>query len=92
MCSSIDSSTKARSIENYNLQFSSFEFQPKLMNLFRVSFLTTLDIYIYIYIYIRLILKTVTHGYRDQEIYFLCEKLLRLYAIGYCNQVLPNLH
>ena len=90
MCSSIDSSTEARSIENYNLQFSSFEFQPRLMNLFRVSFLTTLEIYIYIYI--RLILKTVTHGYRDQEIYFLCEKLLRLYAIGFCNQVLPDLH
>ena len=88
MCSSIDSSTEARSIENYNLQFSSFEFQPRLMNLFRVSFLTTLDIYIYI----RLILKTVTHGYRDQEIYFLYEKLLRLYAIGFCNQVLPDLH
>ena len=89
MCSSIDSSTEARSIENYNLQFSSFEFQPRLMNLFRVSFLTTLEIYIYIY---KAYFKTVTHGYRDQEIYFLYEKLLRLYAIGFCNQVLPDLH
>ena len=42
--------------------------------------------------YIRLISRAITHGYRDQETYFLYVKLLRLYAIGFCDQVLPNLH
>ena len=42
--------------------------------------------------YIRLILKAVRRGYKDQEFNFLCEKLLRLYTIGFCNQVLPYLH
>ena len=45
MCSSIDSSTEVRSIENYDFQFSKFEFQHRLLDLFRVSFFTTLDIY-----------------------------------------------
>ena len=30
--------------------------------------------------YIKLILRAITYKYRDQEIYFLCMKLLRLYA------------
>ena len=34
----------------------------------------------------------ITHGYRDQEIYFLCEKLFRLYAIGFYKQVFFDLH
>ena len=86
MWSSIDSSTVTRSIENYDFQFSRSKFRPRLLDLFRVSFLTTLDIY---KAYFK---KTVTHGYTNQEIYFLYEKLLRLFTIGFYNQVLPNLH
>ena len=44
------------------------------------------------YTYIRFILRAITHGCRDQETYFFCEKLLRLYAIEFCNQLLPNFH
>ena len=86
MWSSIDSSTTARFIENYDFRISRLEIQLSLVYLFRVSFLTTLDIYI------RLILKVITHEYRDQKTYFLYVKLLRLYAIGFCNQVLLDLH
>ena len=39
------SSIEARLIESYDFQFFISEIQPKLMYLFRVSFLTTLDIY-----------------------------------------------
>ena len=54
------SSTPAQSIENYNfIILSRSEIQPKLMYLFRISFLTTLDIYI------RLILKAIIHRYKD---------------------------
>ena len=56
------------------------------MYLFEVFFLTTLDIYI------RLILRAVIYGDRDKETYFLCVKLLSLYAIGFCNRVLLDLH
>ena len=50
MRSSTDGSIEAQSIENYDFQFYRSEIQPKLIYLFRVSFLTTPDIYIYIYI------------------------------------------
>ena len=43
--SSIDSSTAARSIKNYDFKISRSEIRPNLVYLFRVSFLTTLDIY-----------------------------------------------
>ena len=45
MWSSIDSSTIAQSIKIYDFQFSRFEFRFRILYLFRVSFLTTLDIY-----------------------------------------------
>ena len=65
MWSSIDGSTTTQSIENYDFQFFRFEIRPKLIYLFRVSFLITLDIY-----------KTaVTYEYRDLEIYFLYDKM-----------------
>ena len=67
------SSTLAQSIELYEFRNSRSEFRLMLMYLFRISFLTTLDIYI------RLILRAITHEYSDQELNFLCEKLLRLY-------------
>ena len=79
------SSTQARSIELYEFRISKFEFRPMLMYLFRVSFLTTLDMY-------KVYFQKRQHGYKDQEFNFLYEKLFRLYTIGFCNQVLPNLH
>ena len=84
MWSSIDSLTATRSIKTYDFQFSKSEIQPRLLYLFRISFLTTLDIY-------KTYFKSRQHGDRDQETYFYCEKL-HLYAIGFCNQVLPNLY
>ena len=72
------SSTQTRSIELYKFRIFISEFQPMLMYLFRVSSLSTLDIY-----------KTYfrSHHTRIQRprVYFFCEKLLRLYAIGFCN-------
>ena len=43
--SSINGSTHPRFIKNYNFRISRSEIQPRLMYLFRVSFLTALDIY-----------------------------------------------
>ena len=85
MRSSIDGLIETQSIENYNFQISKSEIRPKLIYLFKVSFLTTLDIY-------KTYFKSFPHGYRDQEFVFLCEKLLYLYVIGFCNQVLHDLH
>ena len=65
-------------IETYDFQFSRYEIWPRLMQLFKVSFLTTLDIY-------KAYLRAVIHRYRDQETYFLYVKLLCLYAIRLCN-------
>ena len=45
MRSSTNGSMAARSIKNYDFQISRSIFQPKPMYLFKVSFLTTLDIY-----------------------------------------------
>ena len=75
------------SIENYENQFYKFDFRPMLMYLCRVSFLTTLDIY-----------KAYFRGRHIREYkknickrwpmpYSLWKKLLRLYALGFCNQV-----
>ena len=41
---------------------------------------------------VRLILRVIISGYKDQEFYFHCEKLLHLYAIEFCNQVFDDLH
>ena len=45
MRSLIDGLIEAQSIKNYNFQFSRSEIRPKLMYLFKVSFLITIDIY-----------------------------------------------
>ena len=69
-----------------------FDFQPILIYLFRVSFLTTLDLY-----------KAYFRGRHIREYkekickrwpipYSLWKKLLRLYALGFCNQVFLDLH
>ena len=88
MWSSIDSSTTTRSIEMYDFKFFRPEIWPRLLYLFRVSFLTTLNIYKAYKAYF----KSRQHEDRDQETYFLNEKLLCLYTIGFCNQVLFDLH
>ena len=84
MWSSIDSSIAAWSTENYDFRISRSKIWPRLLYLFRFSFLTILNIYKFLRVFIQ--------GYIDQETYFLCVKLLRLYAIGFCNWVLPNIH
>ena len=79
------SSTQARSIKNYDFKISRCEIQPMLSYLIRVSFLTTLVIY-----------KTYfkSHRTRIQRLrtHILYVKLLRLYILGLCIQVLPDLH
>ena len=45
MRSLTDGLIEARSIKNYDFQFSRSKIRPKLMYLFKVSFLITLDIY-----------------------------------------------
>ena len=80
------------SIENYVIRIFISDFRPMLMYLCKVSFLTTLDIY-----------KTYFRSRHKREYkentckkwsmpYFLWKKLLRLCALGFCNQVLLNLH
>ena len=88
----IGSSTQARSIEFYEFKISRSEFLPMLKYLFRISFLTILDIY-----------KAYFRGHHIREYkenickrwpkpYSLWKKLLRLCALGFCNQVFLDLH
>ena len=85
-------STDRESIEIYENQFFRSDFRPMLMYLCRVSFLITLDIY-----------KAYFRGRHIREYkenickkwlkpYSLWKKLLRLCALGFCNQVLLDLH
>ena len=81
--------TKSESNETYEIRISKSDFRPMLKYLYRISFLTTIDIY----------LKGRHIGYAhrehmksDQVPYSLCKKLLRLCALGFCNQVLLDLH
>ena len=87
-----DSRTIEVSIEVTGIQISKSDFRPKLMYLCRVSFLTTLDIY-----------KAYFRGRHIREYkenickrwlmpYSLWKKLPRLCALGFCNQVLLDLH
>ena len=82
----------SQSIEVTRIQISRSDFWARLMYLYRVSFLTTLDLY-----------KTYFRGRHIREYkenickrwpmpYSLWKKLLRLYALGFCNQVLLYLH
>ena len=77
--------THAQSIKNYDFWISDLKFDPSWC--ICLGFLSSQP-----KTYIRLILRVVIHGYRDQEFNFLCEKLLYLYAIGFCNQVFLDLH
>ena len=80
------------SIKNYEIRIFRSDFWPMLMYLYRVSFLTTLDIY-----------KTYFRGCHIREYkekickrwlmpYSLWKKLLRLCALWFCNQVLLDFH
>ena len=81
-----------RSIEVTGIQIFRSDFWVRLMYLCRVSFLTTLDLY-----------KAYFRGRHRREYkenickrwpmpYSLWKKLLRLYALEFCNQVLLDLH
>ena len=85
MWNSIDSSTTAQSIENYDFSISKSKIQPKLVYLFKVSFFTTLDIY-------KSYFKSHHTRIRELRDLFFCVKLLHLYSIGFCNQVLLDHH
>ena len=79
------SSTRAQPIEIYDFKISRFKIWPMMTCLIRISFLTTLVIY-------KAYFKS--HQVRKQRprTYILCVKLLSLYALEFCNQVLPNPH
>ena len=79
------SSTQAWFIDIYNFKISRSEIRPMMTWMIRISFLTTLVIY---KVYFK------SHQVRKQRprTHILCVKLLRLYALGFCNQVLSDLH
>ena len=91
ICQSLKLDT-SRSIEVMGIQIFRSNFLPMFLYLYRVSFLTTLDPY-----------KAYFRGRHTWEYkenickrwlipYFLWKKLLRLCALGFCNQVLLDLH
>ena len=80
MWSSIDDLIAAWSIENYDFQFSRSEIQPRLIFLFRISFLITLDIYKAYFKSRHIQIQ------RPRDLFSLWE------ATGFCNQVLPDLY
>ena len=71
--------TQAVSIETYEIRNSRSDFRPMLVYLYKVSFLTTLDIY-KDYFKDRCICRKWPNSL------FSLKKLLRLCAIGFCNQ------
>ena len=77
--------TQAQSIKNYNFRISRFKIQPMLYYFIRVSFLTTLVIY-------KAYFRSRYTRIQRPRIHILYVKSLYLYVIGFCNQVLPNLH
>ena len=72
-------------VETYEIRNSRFDFRPMLVYLYRVSFLTTLDIY-----------KDYFKGRhackKCPNSLFSLKKLLHLYAKGFVTKKLPNLH
>ena len=85
------SSTQAVSVKNYQIRSSRSNYRHIPMYLYRLSFLTTLDIY-----------KDYFKGHHACIVwldaksglvhYSLCRKLLRLYAKGFVTKELPDLH
>ena len=79
------SSTQAVSIKTYEIRNSKSDFQPMLVYLYKVSFLTTLGIY-----------KNYFKGRRVCRKWpnsiFSLKKLLRFYAKGFVTKKLPDLY
>ena len=79
------SSTQAVSVETYKFRTSRFDFQPMLTYLYKVYFLTTLDIY-----------KNYLKGHRVCRKWpsslFSLKKLLHLYAKGFVTKKLPDFY
>ena len=79
------SSTQAVSVETYKIRNSRSDFRSMLVYLYRVSFLTTLDIY-KAYFKGRHVCK------KWPSSLFSLKKLLHLYTKGFVTKELPNLH
>ena len=79
------SSTEAVFVETYEIRTSRSDFWPMLKYLYRIFFLTTLDIY-----------KAYFKGRRAcrkcPSSLFSLKKLLHLYAKGFVTKELPNFH
>ena len=84
-----ESSIEAESVEIYKMKISISNFQLMMTCLCRVSFLTTLDIY---KTYFKGHHTWRTHALSVQVPNSLWKKLLHLCALGFCNQVLLDLH
>ena len=80
------------SIKNYKNQFLRFDFQPMLMYLCRVSFLTTLDIYKAYFKSCHIREYKENNCKRWPMPYSFWKKLRRPCASGFCNQVLLDLY
>ena len=78
-------STQAISVETYEIRNFRSNFQPMLKYLYRVSFLTTLDICKDYFKGRRICKKCLSS-------LFSLKKLLRLYAKGFVTKELPNLY
>ena len=70
--------TKEKSIKIYEIRISRFDFQLMLTCMFKVYFLTTLDIYKAYFI------GCYTHAESDLVPYSLCKKLLCLLRLRVC--------
>ena len=79
------SSTQTRFIENYDFRNSRSKIRPILYYLIRISFLTALVIY-------KAYFKSHHIRIQRPKTHILYMKILRLCALGFCNQVLPDLH
>ena len=79
------SSTQAQSIENYDFKFLRSEIRPMMTWMIRVSLSTTLVIY-------KAYFKSHQVQKQRPRTHILYMKLLRLYVLGFCNQVFHDLY
>ena len=88
---SIEVSTEI-SIEIYEIKISKYDFWPMLTCMYRVSFLTTLDIYKAYFRGRHIREHKENTSKRWPKPYSLWRKLLCLCVLGFCNQMLLDLH
>ena len=81
----MESSTQAQSIKIYDFRISISEIRPMMNWMIEISLLTTLVMY-------KAYFKSHYTQKQRLRTHILCEKLLHMYALEFCNQVLPNLH